>query len=163
MHPRTAQAPRERRVAVEHDASAGCPCHGDESLGKPLQTLDRPRFLAQLDEPQAAGDRRARTLQKRLFAKLVGHRDAIDCRQLERAENRRVGGQQWLDVECPRRLPRGRLPVAPYGFAAPRENAKETELDVCVRIDVAPDEPRRGAGDFDPQLLVELARERFGD
>src|SRR5439155_5348955 len=112
---------------------------------KSLQALDRPRFLAQLDKPQAAGDGRARALQKLLFTELVGHGDAVDRGQLERAKNRRVGRQQWFDIECPRGLPRDRLCVAAMRFAAPLENTKEAEFDVRVRIGVALREPRRCA------------------
>jgi hypothetical protein len=45
-------------------------------------------------------------------------------------------------------------------LALPREDAEEVELDVRVRIDEALDEPRRGAADGEPQLLVQLAVER---
>ena len=162
MHSGTAEPQRQRPVTVEQYARTRGLRDRQQPVGKASQPLDRPGLLAQLNELQASRDRHLRAAQKDVFAEVLGHRDAVDQRQLECAQNDGVRGEQRRHVECARRLPGERLTHAAARLAAPSEDTEEIELDIGVRISVALYKPRRRTHDPDSQFLIELARERDG-
>ena len=117
-----------------------------------------PTLFAQLDQPQAAIERRDCASEERFLAQIAGTADPVDGGQRQRGEHARVGGQQRRYVDRFRILPRERLPVAASGLAIPCDNAEEIDLDVGVRIDELLGKPGRRATHDDAQFLVQFAR-----
>src|ERR1700674_2439919 len=161
VNPRATESTRDIGVAVEENSRAARFPQGEELLGESNQLLLGERFFAQLDEPDTAVDRTPGALEKRSDAEVLGHGDRIDRRQLQRAQDDRVGRQERRDLERPRRLPGECLPIAASRLSAPAEDAKKIELYVRMRIAIALHQPRHGTRDADPQLFVELAYQRI--
>ena len=152
---------RMLRGTIEQDGRAVRTRERVERRREHALARDRPVFLAQLDQLQSPIESSARAREEVLLAELARHRDAVDRRQQERAEHDGVGGQERRDLEAPRGLPCMRLPVVAGRLAVPREDPKEMELDVRVRIPIALHEPGDGMTHGEPELLAQFTVQRM--
>ncbi len=111
--------------------------------------------LAQLDEPESAGERVAQSSKERIDAQDTRRADSIDRRQLESAEHRNGGRQQGRRKRIEREESEA-LALSCMQFATPLEHPAEVQANERVRIVEDPDDPGMHRPDVDAEFFVQF-------
>src|SRR5262249_45983357 len=85
--------------------------------------------------------------------------DAVDGRQRERPQYRRVGGKDGRNVDRPGCLPGEMLALPAVEFSRPSHDAEEPQPNSSMFIVIVARQPWIGALDFDSELFMQFALE----
>ena len=151
-------------IVDQHGAARKTPGQRHDLTGELRSHVCRQRFVAQLNQAQAALHGLFKPAHFRLDAIFGGIRQGINMRQFEAAQDRAVGRQYGRNGGCRAKASPHRAGVFERtNFSVPGVNMEKLQANMGVRIDELPGNPRPGLLDDDAQFFLQFAIKRFTD